>query len=97
MEDWAYAGSWEGNGVLAKCEKGSQNPKLPASETEYNMQSLRSLAFVVDTSEVKSPTTVYLGTPEGLEGSQDRYAYGYIPINIQLSLALIDLVEPYVK
>jgi len=40
---------------------------------------------------------VYLGATEGLEGSKDKYAYGYIPINIKLSLALIDLVEPYIK
>jgi len=97
MEDWVYAGSWEGRNSLSKCEKAGQNPKLPSSETEHDYQSLRSLAFLVDTSEFKNPTAVYWGTPEGLEGSQDRYAYGYIPINVQLALAMIDMVEPYVK
>lgn len=70
---------------------------MPVSETNYNNQSLRTLIYLVETSETKTPTSAYLGASEGLEGGTDKYAYGYIPINIKLCLSLIDIVEPYVK
>ena len=92
MEDWSYAASWEQN-AISKCEESS----LSSKETEYNAQSMRTLIFLVEASQNKAPTSVYLGATEGLEGSRDKYAYGHIPINIKLSLALIDLVEPYIQ
>lgn len=92
MEQWAYGASWRANSI-SKCEEAS----LISSETKYNPQSLRTLIFMVGISQNKSPTSVYLGATEGLEGSKDKYAYGYLPMNIKLSLTFIDLIEPYIK
>jgi len=94
MEDWSYGASWETQfspNVINKC-KG-----FPESETTYNSLSLRSLIYLVEASYPKKPPEAYLGASEGLETYGDKNAYGHIPMNIKLSLAFLDVVEPYVK
>jgi len=94
LEDWSYGASWETQfspNVIPTCDG------LPASETTYNALSLRSLVYLVEASFPKQPPEAYLGASEGLEPYGDKTAFGHIPMNIKLSLAFIDIVEPYVK
>ncbi len=94
MEDWSYGASWEtqfDSNVVPHCSS------LAASETTYSPESLRAFVYLVETSIPKIPPVAYLGSSEGLEPYGDDVAYGHIPMNIKLSLAFIDLVEPYVK
>ena len=94
LEDWAYAASWESkfnDKIIQKCDG------LPDIETQYDSQSIRSMTYLVETAISKSPSAAYLGASEALDVVADKYAYGYVPININLCLSLIDILEPYVK
>ena len=94
MEDWAYGASWEESispGVIPHCSA------VPVDQTVYNQQTHRAFIYLVETASSKMPNSAFLGSMAGMESSSDKYSYGYIPINMKLSLALIDLVEPYIK
>jgi len=98
MEDWAYAASWESKynpGVINTCSKNDEKVKIPISEVTYGPESVKSLVYLVETADEKMPEEAYLGTSEGLQ--DNKVAYGHIPMNINLCLALADLVQPYVK
>ena len=98
MEDWAYSASWESQyspNVISKCNKIDESIRMEPSDLSYGPQSVRSLVYLVETADSKMPAEAYLGASEGLQGNQP--AYGHIPININLCLALADLLQPYVK
>uniref|UniRef100_A0A7S2E557 Peptidase M14 domain-containing protein n=1 Tax=Ditylum brightwellii TaxID=49249 RepID=A0A7S2E557_9STRA len=97
MEDWAYAGSWDGENI-GTCNPTS-NGGYSESQTKYDASTLRSFHTLVESrsasstnfeDEAKLGTTADLFTPYGTGN-------GHISRNIRLSLSMIDLVEPYVK
>jgi hypothetical protein len=100
MEDWAYAASWEpalSSNVISKCERSSSTDPIDSQDTVYNNQSIRSIIYLVETSNSKSPPANLLGSTDNWGSSTDKYSYGHIPINIKLCLTLADMLEPYIK
>ena len=95
LEDWVYGASWETQ-FNRQSDSKVQRDSLRLKPNMIHKQYER-LVYLVETATSKSPTAAYLGSSEGLDITQDRYAYGHIPININLCLSLIDLLQPYVK
>ena len=94
MEDWSYAASWD-------TDRGVQcSPKTyggyPPERTNYGPGNLRTFNALVETSNDKTPQDADLGTDEDLLTPYGA-GNGHISRNVRLSLALIDLVEPYVQ
>ncbi|CAN0079464.1 unnamed protein product [Ascophyllum nodosum] len=97
MEDWAYAGSWDEGVTVCK-------PKTyggyPEEKTVYNSATLRALNILVETSVQKLPSKSLLGSRTGLLEDAPRteeHTNGHVARNVRLSLALVDLVQPYVE
>mmetsp|Transcript_1411 Transcript_1411/g.2591 ORF Transcript_1411/g.2591 Transcript_1411/m.2591 type:complete len:1395 (-) Transcript_1411:931-5115(-) len=94
MEDWSYAASWDTDRVV-QCTPSTYGG-YPAEKTSYGSSSLRTFNALVETSNEKTPYEEDVGTDEDLLTPWGA-GNGHIPRNIRLSLALIDLVEPYVQ
>ena len=94
MEDWSYAASWDTKHVPPFCQPDTYGG-YDANKTVYSKSELRSSTILVQTSEDKQPPSITLGTDEDLFTPHGNRK-GHISINIRLSLASIDLVEPYV-
>ncbi|UCH90138.1 MAG: succinylglutamate desuccinylase/aspartoacylase family protein, partial [Thermoplasmata archaeon] len=78
--DYAYAASWDSAGF---------DPNHPTGGS-------RTLAFGVEISNQKKPTTAELGTEIDLYCSPGEVK-GYIPKNIRLGFALAELAQPYIE
>jgi hypothetical protein len=87
MEDWAYAGQWDraNNRNCLGREKNAQS-----SENGYG-----AAVFLVETSDLKRPTPVSLGSTRHVLNSSSS-SNGHIPRNVRLALAAIDILQPYV-
>jgi len=74
-------------------------PNVPAEELDYNSETFRTFVYLIETDLKKSPREDYLGSVEGMNPRAEnlQISNGHIPINMRISLALIDLVEPYVR
>mmetsp|Transcript_38773 Transcript_38773/g.75696 ORF Transcript_38773/g.75696 Transcript_38773/m.75696 type:complete len:686 (+) Transcript_38773:199-2256(+) len=92
LEDWIYAGSWDTK-YMEKCIPTSYGG-YPAQKTTYGPSSLRSVMFLVETSDKKQPETYTLGSDEDLFNPSGA-GNGEVSRNIRLNLMVIDLVEPY--
>lgn len=92
MEDWAYAGSWDTDRVLA-CQPTTYGG-YPSDKTKYNNSTLRAFNMLIETSNEKNPY-YNLGSSEDLLNEKSTGS-GHISRNIRLSLLSADLVEPYV-
>ena len=93
MEDWAYAGSWLPEKVV-QCQPTTFGG-YPSEQTVYNAAMLRAFNILVETSDIKAPTSS-LGSSEDVLNS-DTAGNGHISRNIRLSLLAADLVEPYLS
>lgn len=90
MEDWAYAASWDKAGTTTSdCSIEDWN----ATRTDDNDASFRIFTALVETSNDKKPALHTLGASNQL---LVQGGIGYINRNMRLSLAMLDLVEPYV-
>jgi hypothetical protein len=92
MEDWAYAGSWDPNRVVA-CDPITYDG-YPASRTKYDNATLRVFNMLVETSDDKEPTS-NLGTSLDIMNISP-VGNGHVARNIRLALMALELVEPYV-
>jgi len=92
LEDWAYAASWakqvEGNTLVEECYGESENKVV------MNEDNVRFPLILVETDYNKYPNEVTWGNREGVNG---RSGNGHIPRNIRMSLALMDMAEPYIR
>jgi hypothetical protein len=86
MEDWAYAGSWD------RSNNKRCNGQKNISENEIDF---RCAVFLVETSNRKMPSEISLGSSDELLQMNNSFN-GHIPRNVRLSLAAVDMVEPYV-
>jgi hypothetical protein len=91
MEDWAYAGSWIPEKVVA-CQPTAYGG-YPMEKTIYNDSMLRSFNFLVETSNDKIPTTNLGSSFEVLDSVTS--GNGHVSRNIRVALLSADLVEPY--
>ncbi len=94
MEDWSYAASWDTKHLPPFCQPDTYGG-YDANKTVYSKAELRSSTIMVQTSKDKMPPPSTLGTDEDLFTPHGN-GNGHISRNIRLSLASIDLVEPYV-
>jgi len=94
MEDWSYAASWDKDRVV-QCTPTTYGG-YPPERTTYGPGNLRTFNALVETSNDKTPQDADLGTDEDLLTPYGA-GNGHISRNVRLSLALIDLVEPYVQ
>jgi hypothetical protein len=92
MEDWAYAGSWDPDRVIA-CDPITYDG-YPASRTKYDNATLRVFNMLVETSDEKEPTS-NLGTSLDIMNISP-VGNGHVARNIRLALMALELVEPYV-
>jgi hypothetical protein len=93
FEDWAYGG-WEKKlnpSLIPKCTNADD------FETDYDLNTLRSATYLIETAYSKNPLEKFLGDDGTGEFGAERYVHGHIPINLNISLSLIDLAAPYVK
>jgi hypothetical protein len=93
FEDWAYAGSWDPDRVLA-CQPTTFNG-YDAAKTKYNNSTLRVFNMLVETSNQKEPADNTLGTSQDVFNA-DTAGNGHVSRNIRLSLLAVDAVQPYV-
>jgi len=99
LEDWAYAAGW-----TQELEGGTNNiictPKILK---EYNLtfiQNTKNVKFplyLVETDLEKNPKESTRGTRQGVYNAKGTIDDGHIPRNIRLSLALIDMAQPYIR
>jgi hypothetical protein len=94
MEDWGYAASWDIAAVAHDC---SGAPLHSFNSTtvipKNNDGSFRIFTALVETSQDKQPGVDTLGRSDQVLMPRSS---GYINRNVRLSLAMLDLVEPYV-
>lgn len=93
MEDWAYAGSWDTDRVIA-CRPTTFGG-YPEAKTVYDNSTLRVFNMLVETSNDKTPLKDQLGTSLDVLNS-DTTGNGHVSRNIRLALLSADLVQPYV-
>ena len=82
LEDWAYGGGWDIEG---------QSPCGVKNFT--NIEGLKQVFFLLETHENKNPAPHLYGD----ESEIPTEVGGLIPQYIRMSLALIDLTEPYIQ
>ena len=82
LEDWAYAGGFDKAGVSECGIKNFSNP-----------EGLKQVFFLLEADKSKNPEA----TKYGLKSQIWQNSGGLIPQYIRMSLALIDLTEPYIK
>jgi hypothetical protein len=82
LEDWAYGGGWDIEGQSACGVKNFTN-----------IEGLKQLFFLLETHENKSPAPYLYGDESEISSESG----GLIPQYIRMSLALIDLTEPYIQ
>jgi len=92
MEDWAYAGSWDPDKVVA-CNPITYGG-YPAEKATYNNSTLRAFNMLVEASKDKIPNISSLGTSFEILNSETQ-GNGHVSRNIRLSLLSADLVQPY--
>ena len=95
MEDWAYAASWDAP-RLTPCRPLTHGGYAAERTATYENATARAAVYLVETSDAKQPFAASLGRPAhalraGAAGD------GHVPRNLRLSLAMIDLVQPYVE
>jgi hypothetical protein len=93
MEDWAYAGSWIPEKVVA-CQPTTYGG-YPTEKTIYNDSMLRSFNMLVETSNDKMPTYDLGTTFDALNSATS--GNGHVSRNIRVALLSADLVEPYLS
>jgi Zinc carboxypeptidase len=93
MEDWAYAGSWDPRRVI-QCNPSTWGG-YSRDKTIYDEADLRVFNILVETSFLKNPLRIQLGTDNNVLSPTSR-GNGHVPRNIRVSLLTADLVEPYV-
>lgn len=92
MEDWAYAAAWDRDNVV-DCK--GYSPHTSTNKNDVIGRSARCAVFLVETSDRKKPHANSLGSSRQIlqpNGSGN----GHIARNVRLSLAAIDIAEPYV-
>jgi hypothetical protein len=82
LEDWAYAGGFDTQGVSSCGVSNFSNP-----------EGLKQVFFLLEADKSKNPIPSKYGTKEQVF----QEAGGLIPQYIRMSLALVDLSEPYIK
>ncbi|CAM9152667.1 unnamed protein product, partial [Discosporangium mesarthrocarpum] len=93
MEDWGYAGSWDGE--VLECSPSTYGG-YPKEKTRYNSAMLRAFNILVEASDSKSPEQKLLGSRVDLFNPSSK-GNGHITRNIRLTLMLVDAVQPYVE
>ncbi|CAB9498921.1 Zinc carboxypeptidase [Seminavis robusta] len=93
FEDWAYAGSWDPDRVIA-CQPTTHGG-YDAAKTKYDNSTLRVFNMLVETSNRKIPPASTLGTSKDVFNNKTA-GNGHVSRNIRLSLMASDVVQPYV-
>jgi len=96
LEDWAYAASWaktiERDAFVEECTneiKANDN----ASKIIINEHNVRFPLYLIETANSKWPSKELWGRKENYSES----TLGHIPRNIRVSMALMDMAEPYIR
>lgn len=98
LEDWVYSSGWENDFFKSEQQKPICNCKNPNNDSQIiqtQFQHLKCLLFLIEMADEKEPHESNLGTRTALyKGGND---WGHVTRNVALSLALIDLVKPYIR
>lgn len=96
LEDWAYAASWakelEGNTLVEDCY--GEFSSLGNSRVLMNDDNVRFPLYLIETDHNKHPNEVTWGRKEGINQAAGN---GHIPRNIRMSMAIMDMAEPYIR
>jgi hypothetical protein len=92
MEDWSYAGSWDGPQV--QCTPNSFGG-YDSQRTMYDDATLRAFNMLVETSDQKDPVASSLGGTADLFDPHSPES-GHVARNIRLALMMADIVQPHV-
>ena len=95
MEDWGYGASWDTDSVKG-CEPTSFGGYPKASTQGYHTSTVRSVVFLIEASDHKTPAESELGHAEAVL-HPGTLGDGHVPRNMRLSLAAIDMVAPHVQ
>lgn len=82
LEDWAYGGGWD-----------KQGQSICGVKNFNNSEGLKQAFFLLETSDNKNPPI----SDYGQESEISSEVGGLIPQYIRMSLALIDLTQPYIE
>ena len=97
MEDWGYAASWD-RAFVTPCKPRSDRGPYSESRTQYNDAQVRAFTVLVETSDSKRPRAETYGTEAGVYSPElGAPADGHVPRNLRLSLAAVDLLQPFVE
>ena len=94
MEDWAYGAAWENqnNSVKSPIVMCKSDTYEGYEAKEYKDVSFRDIMFIVESDDDKSPRDK-VGEKEDVLTDKG----GLIPQYIRMTLALIDMAEPYIS
>lgn len=96
MEDWGYGAGWD---TTQGSQQSTCNPdtKLPFKMNDYlnDMDTIRTAIYLVEASNQKSPPDNSYGMDTDVLNSK-AMTDGYVPRNIRLMLAFVDMIQPYI-
>ncbi|CAD7967425.1 unnamed protein product [Amoebophrya sp. A25] len=98
LEDWSYAASWEGSPNPINTCRTHTYKSYPESRTKYNNgPDVRTVVYLVETDDLKTPPQDRLGSTSQLWQSPDVNSDSHVPRNLRMSLKLLELIEPAIR